>query len=435
MSLVQTLTGCGHRQGASARQPLNVASFGLLRNIVLYVVSGHRCALRSGCRLIPADSVVASAMFVVVHSSRATVGVAMSKRLFAVFLALFLLLVGCGSSGPGTKTLPSSTATTSQTATTVASPATIGSRSTTTLASAAVGKWTTPTVVGTSSPTLVVVGCASATFCVAVDQGHHTFTFNGSSWSDAAATEPTGNPNAMSCPSATTCVLTDSQGRFAVFAGSAWAAPGLVSKAGLVDGSSCPTLTFCMAVDAAGNAISYNGSTWSALQAIDPIAAKTTNDINAGKPGDLINLRVSCPTVSFCAAIDTAGNAMTFNGSGWTTPVAVNAGTKPVASSLSCASSTFCVASKGSTYVVFDGSSWGTVKSFGKNASFDHVACPSAGFCMATNQSTWATFDGTAWSLPSPGATQVNSALAMTCPTNDFCVTVGAYGNVSQYAK
>jgi hypothetical protein len=47
------------------------------------------------------------------------------------------------------------------------------------------------------------------------------------------------------------------------------------------------------------------GGTWSAPSDIDGIG--------------VLNL-VSCPSATFCAAIDNAGNALTYNGSSWTAP-------------------------------------------------------------------------------------------------------------------
>ena len=62
---------------------------------------------------------------------------------------------------------------------------------------------------------------------------------------------------------------------------------------------SCPTTTFCVAVDTAGNAYTYNGSTWTAT----PIDA-----------ANLTLYSVSCPSSSFCAAIDNVENLLMFNG-------------------------------------------------------------------------------------------------------------------------
>ena len=68
---------------------------------------------------------------------------------------------------------------------------------------------------------------------------------------------------------------------------------------------SCPSASFCVAVDNAGNALTYNGSSWSSPSNIDG-----SSSINS----------VSCPSASFCIAVDNAGNALTYNGSSWSSP-------------------------------------------------------------------------------------------------------------------
>jgi hypothetical protein len=68
---------------------------------------------------------------------------------------------------------------------------------------------------------------------------------------------------------------------------------------------SCPSASFCVAVDAYGNGVTFNGSSWTAPANID-----ATNGLTS----------VSCPSASFCVAVDGAGNALTFNGSAWAAP-------------------------------------------------------------------------------------------------------------------
>ena len=79
-----------------------------------------------------------------------------------------------------------------------------------------------------------------------------------------------------------------------------------------------------MAVDSFGNALTFNGSSWSAPASIDP--------------AELFS--VSCPSVSFCAAVG-ENAAVTYNGSSWSSPVDIDPNTLI---SVSCASSSFCAA-------------------------------------------------------------------------------------------
>ena len=74
---------------------------------------------------------------------------------------------------------------------------------------------------------------------------------------------------------------------------------------GGLDSVSCPAATFCAAVDTNGNVVTYNGSTWNAPQHLDTTAAQSSA---APTPTQLNS--VSCPTQSFCVAVDEHGDAV-----------------------------------------------------------------------------------------------------------------------------
>lgn len=62
---------------------------------------------------------------------------------------------------------------------------------------------------------------------------------------------------------------------------------------------SCPSASFCVAVDWGGRALTYDGSSWSVPLTIDPGHALSS---------------VSCPSELFCAAVDYRGNVLTYRG-------------------------------------------------------------------------------------------------------------------------
>jgi hypothetical protein len=97
---------------------------------------------------------------------------------------------------------------------------------------------------------------------------------------------------------------------------------------------SCPSASFCAAVDDAGNALIWNGKSWSSPTSIDPYNPTT------GLGGDLLS--VSCASASFCAAVDNSGRALTWNGTAWSSPQSIDTGS--FLDSVSCASASFCVA-------------------------------------------------------------------------------------------
>jgi hypothetical protein len=94
-----------------------------------------------------------------------------------------------------------------------------------------------------------------------------------------------------------------------------------------VDGVSCPSATFCVAIDGSdadgSDALTYNGTSWSAPVHIGPAVDG-----------------VSCPSATFCVAVDKNGDALTYNGTSWSAPTKIGGGL----TSVSCSSATFCVA-------------------------------------------------------------------------------------------
>ena len=73
---------------------------------------------------------------------------------------------------------------------------------------------------------------------------------------------------------------------------------------------SCPTPSFCMAVDWSGAYLVYNGKTWSAPQTINSVASAVG--------------AVSCTSPDLCMAVDSSnsnglgGHIFLFNGQTWT---------------------------------------------------------------------------------------------------------------------
>ncbi len=77
-----------------------------------------------------------------------------------------------------------------------------------------------------------------------------------------------------------------------------WGSPTLVDPSHSPTSVSCPSSTFCVTVGDSGNALTWNGSSWSSRVSIDP--NETTS--------------VSCRSSSFCVAVDVAGFALIGNG-------------------------------------------------------------------------------------------------------------------------
>ena len=253
-------------------------------------------------------------------------------------------------------------------------------------ASASPAVWTNSEVASSlnvGNASVYSVSCTSSTSCVAggqfkVGSGNYqafVSVYNGSTWADhkVAGLLNVGNSayvHSVSCTSSTSCVAggayRDGSGNYqafvSVYNGSAWAdhkVAGLfnVESHGVVDSVSCTSSTSCVAGgqyrDGSGNDQAfvsvYNGSTWA--------DHKVAGLLNVGNSAYVHS--VSCTSSTSCVAggyyTDSSGNYQAFvsvyNGSVWTNQEvagALNVGTFGTVYSISCASSGFCVA--GGTY-------------------------------------------------------------------------------------
>jgi hypothetical protein len=114
-------------------------------------------------------------------------------------------------------------------------------------------------------------------------------------------------------------------GKALTYNGSFWSAPTNIDGTNPLVAVSCPSASFCSAVDNNGSALTYNGSSWSAPSDIDFTTYLTS---------------VSCASASFCAAVDYYGSALSYNGSFWSAPIRIVL----AFASVSCPSASFCAA-------------------------------------------------------------------------------------------
>jgi hypothetical protein len=262
--------------------------------------------------------------------------------------------------------------------------------------------WSTPQSIDSTAPSdfnddMGTVSCASTSFCVAGDDLDEVYTYNGSSWSAAHQLNAS---------------VTEATVSFAV---------------------SCPTTSFCLAVDGDYNWYAYNGSTWSAAQVIDP---NTLEGIVIGE--------VSCASATFCEAAF-GQQTVTFNGSSWSAPIKIpvgsegNASSTPSIEGLSCASSTLCAGvgttSNNQGYLdTFNGTAWAAPliekTTLGPQA-FVSVSCPTTSFCMAPGLDGWVTYNGSSWGTPQtfsdPGGPIGEGPLyanSVSCTSAKFCEEV-----------
>lgn len=198
---------------------------------------------------------------------------------------------------------------------------------------------------------------------------------------------------------------------------------------------SCPTPSFCAAVDGngidwSGHALTFNGASWSAPVNIDNSSLGSSHISSLDQ--------VSCPTASFCVATDWVGNVLSFNGSSWSAPT--NIYSVPPGSgdsglpSVSCPTPSFCVAvSDNGSALTFNGSTWSAPVNI-DSRGMTSVSCVSASFCVAVDGGHSAvTFNGSSWSTPTTIGVVGYGLGSVSCVSASFCVAVDNGGDVTRF--
>ncbi len=304
----------------------------------------------------------------------------------------------------------------------VASTAMIVSAVTPGVAAASQTAWSAPLDVDASN-LLSSVSCASRLFCAAVDSTGHVLTYNGASWSiPNKITE--GNFNSVSCPSTTFCVAVETGGEENTWNGSSWNGPSPVgTDTSTLEAVSCTSSHFCVAVDSSGGADIWNGTSWTGPTLVD------------ANHGDFLG--VSCASPTFCVAVDSdppeqGADAYRYDGTHWTSFGTIDPGGYPL-ESVSCTNTntTFCVAvDLAGNALTYNGSSWSSSDIDG-TTQLNAVSCATPSFCVAGDISGNAlTYNGSSWS----SVTIDNNAItAVSCPTTSFCAGTDDAGNAMTY--
>jgi hypothetical protein len=149
--------------------------------------------------------------------------------------------------------------------------------------------------------------------------GGYAYSYNGSAWSAETAFD-TNQVSSVSCaPGSSFCVAVDLSGYAIVDNDGSWSAPVQLETPpskyqydGL-EWVSCASTAFCVAVDGSGNAFTYNGSTWSAPAKVDSSTATEPNCVS-GRQFCYGLAQVSCPSTTFCMAVDDNGDVLTLGG-------------------------------------------------------------------------------------------------------------------------
>jgi hypothetical protein len=196
-----------------------------------------------------------------------------------------------------------------------------------------------------------------------------------------------------------------------VWENGAWQPPQVVDRAARMTSVSCPSLSFCVAVDTKDHAVSYDGTSWSSPRLID----RGNGAFNS----------VSCPSAVFCVAVDATGHAVTFNGTSWSNPVLIDShpGQRRTSglTAVSCASSSFCAAVDDVGFAtIFNGTTWSEPQSVSEDFRLSSVSCTSPTWCIAAGTGIWA-YDGSGWTFQhSPNGYKFITTVS--CASSTFCV-------------
>lgn len=206
---------------------------------------------------------------------------------------------------------------------------------------------------------------------------------------------------------------------------SSWGAPASFDPAGKVASVSCPSASYCAAVDGNGNIMSYNGAAWS--------TAQTSEDQLKS---------VSCASDSYCAAVgynESGGDIFSYNGEAWSPPESLDPGYK--LHSISCPTTTFCEVGAAVNVFTVDGTAESGPEAIDQSNNetnesgygLPSMSCPSATFCATVDGSGNAfTLNGSAWSAPElvDNNVQLDS---VSCVSAELCVAVDSAGKAFTY--
>ncbi|WP_323101158.1 hypothetical protein [Intrasporangium sp. YIM S08009] len=180
---------------------------------------------------------------------------------------------------------------------------------------------------------------------------------------------------------------------------------------------SCPTSTWCMAVDLSGRVMTFNGSAWSAPKLVFPRVDGVNQSVTA----------VSCPTTAFCLAVSDHGYGVYRSGS-WTVTRAWQAPFRAV----DCYSPTRCGLVRGNSnegrgLTTWNGSTLSPTVVAPWASRVDAIACPSTTVCHAIGVEPKGgaialRTSGSGWVASYLGTAGLSTTFDLSCTSASFCL-------------
>lgn len=220
-------------------------------------------------------------------------------------------------------------------------------------------------------------------------------------------------------------MATDAAGFALVWSHGRWSSPQAAYGGGTLDSISCPTVSFCVAMSSGGNAVTYDGRAWS-------------QPVRVGPPA---SYEVSCPTTSFFAAVGANGMAggpstiAILEHGTWSSQTSTSDGAMDRLLGVSCPSVSMCVAVNFDGHVLnFNGRRWSATTGIIVKG-LDSVSCSSSVFCMAvTSTGAFLTLAHGSWSKAGtiPGF-RSQFARSLSCSSSGSCDVFGLSGTVARW--
>jgi hypothetical protein len=269
--------------------------------------------------------------------------------------------------------------------------------------------WPQPGLTIPSQAALVACspGSARSRDCAVIGQNGYASTLRSGKWTGQVSVDVRDGLTSIVCPAPGFCVALGMLGDVVTYAGGRWRAPMPLLPGGSFVSVSCPSARFCLADGTTASGAlrmwRYDGTRWK------PTPTPTYH------PGRMLS-SVSCASAAFCMWVSPVGISA-FNGSAWTSPAPVD---KVQWTSVSCATTRFCVAGNGNGEVAtYNGKTWSGLRHIGVTA----VSCPSTRFCGGVGPAGAATFNGTTWTR-TPDLDDLWLG-AVSCTRGGFCAALG----------
>jgi hypothetical protein len=284
--------------------------------------------------------------------------------------------------------------------------------------------------------TITGISCPTATWCQAVDGHGNVITYSNDTWSAPQLVDPgsvadddvgNGEFDGISCPTTTWCMAVSYLDGYTIYNGTSWS-PMVMTPGGIGHGLhaiSCPSPTFCGAeVDNFGDlAFFHGGSSWS--------QPSINNGIGIGQG----STPISC-SGTFCMYVNNYGQSQTSNnGTALSTAANIPGQTNALSSSVSCTSSSFCVATNTGVYSAakWNGSGWSQSPAFSSNANVNlgvnAISCVATSCAAVDDSNVYSSSGGLSWSAPLT-LDPTGESTVLSCASPTFCVA----GDSSGYA-